>query len=119
MTMSNSQDSVSDNVTGSGLTQELTQELSQKLAKAPKLNRLFRLQFEKAQDCHVLLFPEGMIKLNPSAAEILTRVDGVKTQQEICDELRVAFPDAPEDLDEDVKAFLLHAAEKKWVVYVE
>lgn len=119
MTMSNSQDSVSDNVTGSGRTQELPQELSQKLAKAPKLNRLFRLQFEKAQDCHVLLFPEGMIKLNPSAAEILTRVDGVKTQQEICDELRAAFPDAPEDLDEDVKAFLLHAEEKKWVVYVE
>ena len=115
MTMSNSQDSVSDNVTSSGPTQEL----SQKLAKAPKLNRLFRLQFEKAQDCHVLLFPEGMIKLNPSAAEILTRVDGIKTQGEICDELRIAFPDAPEDLDEDVKAFLLHAEEKKWVVYVE
>ena len=32
---------------------------------------MFRLQFEPVQDCWVLLYPEGMIKLNASAAEIL------------------------------------------------
>ena len=36
----------------------------------------FRLQFEPAQGCHVLLYPEGMIKLNDSASEILQQVDG-------------------------------------------
>jgi pyrroloquinoline quinone biosynthesis protein D len=83
----------------------------------PVLNKLYRLQYEQAQDCHVLLFPEGMVKLNPSAAEILLRVDGSRDEQAICAELRTAFPDAPDDLEEDVQAFLAHAAEKKWVLY--
>ncbi len=37
----------------------------------PRLKKLFRLQWEPAQDAHVLLYPEGMVKLNPSAAQIL------------------------------------------------
>jgi len=34
----------------------------------PAIAQGFRLQFEQAQDTWVLLYPEGMIKLNPSAA---------------------------------------------------
>ena len=30
-----------------------------------------RFQWEKAQDCYVILFPEGMVKLNGSAGEVL------------------------------------------------
>ena len=77
------------------------------------------MQYEKAQGCYVLLFPEGMIKLNPSAAEILKRIDGSNTENTICAELRQAFPDAPEDLEEDVHAFLVHAEQKKWIRYDE
>ena len=87
--------------------------------KTASLNPLFRMQYEKAQGCYVLLFPEGMIKLNPSAAEILKRVDGSNTEGAICAELRQAFPDAPEDLEEDVHAFLVHAEQKKWIRYDE
>ena len=87
--------------------------------KTASLNPLFRMQHEKAQGCYVLLFPEGMIKLNPSAAEILKRVDGRNTEDAICAELRQAFPDAPEDLEEDVHAFLVHAEQKKWIRYDE
>lgn len=81
------------------------------------MNPLFRLQYEKVQDGYVLLFPEGMIKLNPSASEILTLVDGVRSTDDIAAALIKAFPDAPEDLEEDVTVFLQHAEEKKWVVY--
>jgi len=45
----------------------------------PAINPLFRLQFEKAQDSWVLLYPEGMVKLNQSAFEtevLLTDVTG-------------------------------------------
>ncbi len=36
----------------------------------------FRLaMWRSAQGCHVLLYPEGMVKLNRSAGEILTRCD--------------------------------------------
>ena len=38
--------------------------------------RGFRLQWEPAQKAHVLLYPEGMVKLNGSAGEILKRCDG-------------------------------------------
>ena len=87
--------------------------------KTASLNPLFRMQYEKAQGCYVLLFPEGMIKLNPSAAEILKRVDGSNTENAICAELRQAFPDAPDDLEEDVHVFLVHAEQKKWIRYDE
>ena len=40
--------------------------------------KLFRLQWEPAQDAHVLLYPEGMVKLNQSAGEILLRCDGTR-----------------------------------------
>ena len=86
-------------------------------SNTPSMNPLFRLQYEKVQDGYVLLFPEGMIKLNPSASEILTLVDGVRSTDDIVAALRKAFPDAPEDLEEDVTVFLQHAEEKKWVVY--
>ena len=33
----------------------------------PSLGTMYRLQWEDAQQCHVLLFPEGMIKLNGPA----------------------------------------------------
>ena len=91
--------------------------MSEKFVRTPKLKTLFRLQFEHAQQCYVLLFPEGMIKLNPSAAEILTCIDGKKTDAEICELLRENFPDAPEDLEEDVREFLTHAEEKRWILY--
>ena len=43
-------------------------------AASSRSERRFRLQWEPAQDCHVLLYPEGMVKLNQSAGEILKRV---------------------------------------------
>ena len=44
----------------------------------PVLALGYRFQWEPAQDCHVLLYPEGMVKLNPAAAEILKRQPGCR-----------------------------------------
>ena len=38
--------------------------------------RGYRLQWEAAQESHVILYPEGMAKLNETAAAILELVDG-------------------------------------------
>ena len=57
----------------------------------PKLSRRFRLQYEEAQTRWVLLYPEGMVQLNPSAAEILKRCDGERTMGAIVHELEAAF----------------------------
>lgn len=74
----------------------------------------FRFQYEEAQSGYVLLYPEGMVKLNGGAGEVLKRVDGIKTVGEIVDELKTAFPDAPE-LENDVMAMLELAYGKAWI----
>ena len=61
------------------------------LPLTPKLSRKFRLQFEPAQDRWVLLYPEGMVQLNPSAAEILKRCTGTASVDEIVDSLQTVF----------------------------
>lgn len=81
----------------------------------PRIARGHRMQFEPAQDCHVLLYPEGMITLNPSAAEILQRCDGERSVQAICDDLSAAFDDA--DVTDDVHEFLRLAASQGWVTF--
>ena len=57
----------------------------------PRLSRRLRLQYEPAQGRWVLLYPEGMVQLNDSAAEILRRCDGRHTVAEIVGELEVLF----------------------------
>ncbi|MBU2979263.1 pyrroloquinoline quinone biosynthesis peptide chaperone PqqD [Alteromonas sp. C1M14] len=83
----------------------------------PMRNKLYKLQFEKAQDCYVLLYPEGMVKLNPSAAEILLQVDGNNTVDGIISALKAKFPDAPDSISEDIHRFLDEAENKEWIHY--
>ncbi len=83
------------------------------LPEQPLLSRLFRLQFEKAQNAYVLLYPEGMVKLNDSAAQILLRCDGKQTVPEIVSDLEHAFETS--GLQKDVEAFLQAAQERGWI----
>ena len=78
-----------------------------------KLSRLFRLQWEPAQKAHVLLYPEGMVKLNGSAGEILSRLDGVKTLSEIVKEIEKKFE--AKDIQSDVFSFLEIALKQGWI----
>jgi len=83
------------------------------LTQVPSLNSLYRLQFEKAQDSWVLLYPEGMIKLNPPAAEILKRCDGERTVNDIVSDIETTLK--AEGITDDVVAFLDIALEQRWV----
>jgi pyrroloquinoline quinone biosynthesis protein D len=83
------------------------------LPERPRLNRLFRLQWEEVQQAYVLLYPEGMVKLNQSAAEILKRCDGTLTVAELIAELQLAFGEA--DLRDPVEGMLRAAFEKDWI----
>lgn len=73
----------------------------------------FRLQWEDAQNAHVLLYPEGMVRLSKSAGAILSRCDGERTLDGILESLHKAFPGA--DLEADVVEFLTIALEKGWI----
>ena len=81
--------------------------------QVPKIANGYRLQFEEAQDTWVLLYPEGMVKLNPSASEILQRCDGKACVSEIVKLLETAFETS--GLNEDVHAFLAIAQEQHWI----
>lgn len=78
------------------------------------LAKHYRFQWEEAQGGYVLLFPEGMIKLNGGAGEVIKRIDGKKTVGEIVADCKAAFPDVA-DIEGDVVAMLQLALEKAWI----
>lgn len=80
----------------------------------PALESMFRFQWEEAQQCYVLLYPEGMVKLNGPAGEILSLVDGKRNLVDIIGLLVNKYPQA-EDLDKDVVAFIDDALEQNWI----
>jgi pyrroloquinoline quinone biosynthesis protein D len=80
----------------------------------PRVGAGFRLQWEPVQDCHVLLYPEGMVRLNRSAGAILARCDGQRSVAAIVAELESAF--GAQGLEADVLAFLDVAQRQRWVV---
>ena len=81
----------------------------------PRVGPGFRLQWEAAQDCHVLLYPEGMVKLNGSAGEIMKRCDGARDIAAIVAELEAAF--SAQGLEPDVMAFVEMAARQRWLTW--
>ena len=79
----------------------------------PHLAAQYRLQWEEVQKAWVLLYPEGMVKLNTSAGEIMHRLDGQKTVQSVIDELEAQFDTT--GLTADVLDFLVIARQQGWV----
>ncbi|MDO6562064.1 pyrroloquinoline quinone biosynthesis peptide chaperone PqqD [Amphritea sp. 1_MG-2023] len=82
--------------------------------QTPVLSRMFRFQWEKAQDSYVLLYPEGMVKLNGPAGEVLALVDGQRTVTDIIQSLQAKFPDA-DGIEQDILEFLGDAREQRWI----
>ena len=80
----------------------------------PAFRRGYRMQWEAAQDSHVVLYPEGMAKLNETAVAILELVDGKQDVAAIVTTLDARFPDAG-GVGDDVKEFLQSAIEQKWI----
>lgn len=80
-----------------------------------QLNPNYRLQYEEAQQCHVLLYPEGLVKLSDTAVEILKRCASPISAQELIAQLQRDYPDA-ETLADDVMGFLHDAQSHDWIV---
>ena len=84
-------------------------------AAQPRIGAGFRLQWEPVQNCHVLLYPEGMVKLNPSAGEIMKRCDGRLSVAAIVADLEQAFN--AKGLEGEVLAFVELAAKQHWLIW--
>jgi len=80
------------------------------------LSGQFRFQWEEAQQCFVLLYPEGMVQLNPSAGEILSRCQQQTTIADVISDLQNSFAEAdPKDLAADVMEFIHEANDQGWL----
>ena len=84
-------------------------------SKKPTWRQGYRYQYEPAQKGHVLLYPEGMIKLNDSAALIGGLIDGERAVATIIAELDKQFPGVPE-LGDDIEQFMEVARAEHWII---
>jgi pyrroloquinoline quinone biosynthesis protein D len=80
----------------------------------PKLARGVRLQSDSKTGNSVLLFPEGVLELNETAQEILTRCDG-RTVSEIIQELAEEYDIDPQMLATDVRGTLADLQQRKLI----
>lgn len=83
-----------------------------------QLRRGWRLQWEAIQGCHVILYPEGMVKLSATAGAILEQVDGQQTIGDIIATLQQRYPGA-ETLADDVVQFIDEARSNGWLAVKE
>jgi len=79
----------------------------------PALARGLRLQWEEVPQTWVLLYPEGRVELNGSAAEIMRRIDGKQSIGAIVGDLQRTFNEP--DLRADVIAALALARDHGWI----
>lgn len=74
---------------------------------------LHRLQWEEVQQKTVILYPEGMVELNQSSAEILKLCDGTRQLAQLVQELEEKFNAS--NLTNDVVTFLEVALNNGWI----
>ena len=82
------------------------------LPERPRLAQGARLQFDKTRDAWVLLSPERVMMLEGPAADILQRCDGVRTVDQIIDELASIYTADRAEIAPDVRDMLTDAADK-------
>ncbi len=92
----------------------MTKDLSMNAQGKPILNSKFILRWEGTQEAHVLLYPEGVIKLNSSAAEILKRCTGEITVVDMVSELKTLFADDGE-IEQGIYRFLEASYGRGWI----
>ena len=78
-----------------------------------QFSRTHRLQWEESQQKNVILYPEGMVELNDSSAEILKLCDGTRNLAQIVNELEQKF--STSGLTNDINAFLEIALQNGWI----
>ena len=81
----------------------------------PRLHAKARLQRDEVRGREVLLYPEGLVRLNPTGAEILGLCDGARSLADIVTTLERRY--GVTGLERDIAAFLEGLAAKGLVLY--
>jgi pyrroloquinoline quinone biosynthesis protein D len=70
----------------------------------PRLVTGARLEYDDVREEHLLLIPEGVVRLNPTAAEVLELCDGERSLDEIVGTLSARYDGA--DVRDDVRGLV-------------
>jgi len=73
-----------------------------------------RLRYDEVREEHLLLIPEGAVRLNPTAAEVLELCDGERSIDDIVAALSARYDGA--DLRDDVVELVDAMTEKGLVI---
>jgi pyrroloquinoline quinone biosynthesis protein D len=80
----------------------------------PRLVTGARLRYDEVREEHVLLIPEGVVRLNPTAAEVLGLCDGERSLDDIVGALSERYDGA--DLGDDVQELIQAMAQRGLLV---
>ena len=80
----------------------------------PRLVTGARLRYDDVREEHQLLIPEGVVRPNPTAAEVLGLCDGERSLDDIVGELSSRYDGA--DVREDVREMVDAMAQRGLVV---
>ena len=80
----------------------------------PRLVTGARLRYDDVREEHQLLIPEGVVRLNPTAAEVLELCDGERSLDDIVEALSARYGGA--DLRDDVQELIDAMAQRGLVV---
>jgi len=80
----------------------------------PRLVTGARLRYDEVREEHVLLIPEGAVRLNPTAAEVLELCDGERSLDDIVGALSARYGGA--DVRDDVLELVDAMAQRGLVV---
>jgi pyrroloquinoline quinone biosynthesis protein D len=80
----------------------------------PRLMTGARLRYDEVRDEHLLLVPEGAVRLNPTAAAVLELCDGERSLDDIVGLLSERYNGA--DVSEDVRGLIEAMTERGLVV---
>jgi pyrroloquinoline quinone biosynthesis protein D len=80
----------------------------------PRLVTGARLRYDEVREEHVLLVPEGAVRLNPTAAEVLELCDGERSLEDIVGALSARYEGV--DVRDDVVELVDAMAQRGLVV---
>lgn len=78
-----------------------------------EIDPMYLFRWEESQQSHILLYPEGIVKLNETAGEILSCCTGEKSVREMIEELKARYTEG--DVTSGVLRFLEVSHANGWI----
>jgi len=93
----------------------MTEETAINTRDILEINPTFLFRWEEKEEAYLMLYPEGIIKLNNTAGEILKLCTGENPVEDIVREIGRKFQNQEPQLETEVCKFLEVSLDKGWI----